>query len=682
MSMGGTATVMEGDDGIDCTLDKCDEKGCTHVPRHFKCDSNELCVEGIGCTGRPCRLISDCVTDDPCVTYSACTYTLDGSYCTYEVRDTDLDGAYPVECGGDDCDDRDYDKRGPSPEVCDGKDNDCDGVVDPPEASGCMAPQVCTAGKCDCPAPGHVCLGLDGCIDLSSDIQHCGNCGTACDADQICTDGKCMCGAGKLRCDGVCIDVTADPNNCGACHFSCGGAQCVGGGCTCGAGRDDCNPGAAFDCRATDSDPLACGSCIKKCLPASGCNGGACDAEVQSVVAYGAVDALPTASQLVADAGGNFFAALSATGDYRALPSRQTSLWSSDQALIKLDKNAAFVWAVPSNFPILAVAASGSDVWIGIAGDAAIQVGEKSFALAAQHLGLAMLLKLDGTTGAILASERFDFSARPYYSRLLVDSDGVWVTFGAGGTVDYLGTNSAPPGEPYTSVLFHVGAPEPRWLPGSVMNLALDDNGKIVVGDLAPGYGTSFSFGGDTFTIGKDPRAAAARYTKDLVHEASFILPADEDQLSTGLPLGTDVLFVNASRAHFVTYDFTGKLLASSADLFRLNQSGLQQSGSKVAGYGYVGDQGLQVDGRNFAKETSYWVNIDSAKGVIDRSFGIPSTFSNGIRTGIAGAVMDATGSSVLVATFFDEELILGGSIYSQPGYRGIAFVKMKLRAP
>ena len=79
----------------------------------------------------------------------------------------------------------------PSPEVCDGKDNDCDGIVDDEPA----VDQVC-----ELQTPGHVCVNGDcackttcggaNCVDLTSDAKNCGSCGTICAG--TCTLGRCL----------------------------------------------------------------------------------------------------------------------------------------------------------------------------------------------------------------------------------------------------------------------------------------------------------------------------------------------------------------------------------------------------------------------------------------------------------------------------------------------------------
>jgi hypothetical protein len=160
----------------------------------------------------------------------------------------------------------------PTPEVCDDKDNDCDGYTDEN-------------------------------FNLKKDVDNCGECGNACyvpNADVKCADGECEIAkckpsfidlngqmsdgcefqclptwGGVEKCDGLdndCdgktdedFDLQTDMNNCGECGHVCifanAGAACINGKCvavTCDAGFADANDDAADGCECKLAGPEVC----------------------------------------------------------------------------------------------------------------------------------------------------------------------------------------------------------------------------------------------------------------------------------------------------------------------------------------------------------------------------------------------------------------------------------------
>ncbi|MCB9627180.1 MAG: hypothetical protein H6725_07390 [Sandaracinaceae bacterium] len=125
-------------------------------------------------------------------------------------RDLDHDGHLDPSsvCAGgtaplDDCNDFRADTYAGAPELCDRVDNDCDGRIDErvDADATCSTNQVdagfCISGSCEvalCEAGAGDCNNnaLDGCeTDLSSNSLHCGSCGTACPLGETCTAGLC-----------------------------------------------------------------------------------------------------------------------------------------------------------------------------------------------------------------------------------------------------------------------------------------------------------------------------------------------------------------------------------------------------------------------------------------------------------------------------------------------------------
>lgn len=155
-------------------------------------------------------------------------------------------------------------------EVCDGRDNDCDGLVDDvgcfEAGDGCEDAAQCRTGRCEETPSGRVCTrGCD-----PTEPEACGG-GLACEAD-ACGEGRCVPALGGALEDGA---ECAEDADCaaGRCAATPGGASRCGRACA--EGAPPCGEGMA--CDTSDG---ACGTCLPVGV-ASGVRvtGDACDAD-------------------------------------------------------------------------------------------------------------------------------------------------------------------------------------------------------------------------------------------------------------------------------------------------------------------------------------------------------------------------------------------------------------------
>lgn len=102
------------------------------------CSSAGECDDGVWCNGPERCLGGFCVPaiEGPCTSHTACVVDACDEAkksCTHTPTtglDADGDGHVALACGGDDCNDKDPTVYKGAVELCDGKDNDCDGKVD------------------------------------------------------------------------------------------------------------------------------------------------------------------------------------------------------------------------------------------------------------------------------------------------------------------------------------------------------------------------------------------------------------------------------------------------------------------------------------------------------------------------------------------------------------------------
>ncbi len=141
------------DDGIDCTVDTCDDESqrCTVTANDARCQDGDACNGAEVCQiGLGCRDVSPlyCNDENSC-TVDDCDPDVG---CTHVARDLDGDGYSDSRCGGDDCNDDPRDGTDINPgamEVCGNRrDDNCDGFRDyldrscSPTNGSCMEAQV------------------------------------------------------------------------------------------------------------------------------------------------------------------------------------------------------------------------------------------------------------------------------------------------------------------------------------------------------------------------------------------------------------------------------------------------------------------------------------------------------------------------------------------------------------
>jgi hypothetical protein len=104
----------------------------------------------------------------------------------------------------------------PASEVCNGLDDDCDGVVDNIAA----ATIHCGVGSCLRVVPACVAGAPTACVPGTPEPDECN--GADDDCDGVIDNGCSMCPSGKGRCGTpTCADFSNDDENCGGCGFVC-----------------------------------------------------------------------------------------------------------------------------------------------------------------------------------------------------------------------------------------------------------------------------------------------------------------------------------------------------------------------------------------------------------------------------------------------------------------------------
>ncbi len=150
--------------------------------------------------------------------------------------------------------------------------------------TACAGFQACADGVCTgtCDAPQTACPAQNptACVNTQADAGNCGGCGMVCAGGMVCLSGTCGCPGTLTDCGGTCINTATSDANCGACAMACAsGLLCASGTCvtSCPSSTPtQCGSGATAYCANTTNDPYDCSACGTACPNEQQCSNGAC----------------------------------------------------------------------------------------------------------------------------------------------------------------------------------------------------------------------------------------------------------------------------------------------------------------------------------------------------------------------------------------------------------------------
>lgn len=200
------------------------------------------------------------------------------------LEDDDRDGIADLACtpvAGTDCDDRDPVSGPGSAEVCDGRDNDCDGVIDNGATSYTFYRDLDGDGY------GSAASGVViACATISGYVRQGGDCS---DSNAARYPGALeVCNGSDDDCSGTPDDLAA-LNSCapvGSLAYACLRGACRPSGCA--AGRGECDENPATLCESDTTLPTSCGSACEVCDVGQTCGSTGCTPRFTRGITFGA----------------------------------------------------------------------------------------------------------------------------------------------------------------------------------------------------------------------------------------------------------------------------------------------------------------------------------------------------------------------------------------------------------